>query len=219
VKHQSPNVAVTVDPQASASLVDLTANPGVGIPVQKGTDPASLDVDLTSTPSTTHAVASYTWDFDGSGSEDLKCYSHSEVKASYQNTGLYLSKVTIKDTQGNQYADTAIVNVVNPADMDGIFKGIWSGMKEKLRIQDVDGAVGYFTARSQDRYRSIFNAVSADLPQIAQDMQDIQLIYVHDNIVKYRIRRDELYGGATVTLTYYIYFVRDDNGLWGIESF
>jgi len=57
------------------------------------------------------------------------------------------------------------------------------------------------------------------LPELAQNMQAIQLIYAHDNIAKFRIRKNELYGGQMVMFTYYIYFVRNTNGIWSIDKF
>ena len=50
-------------------------------------------------------------------------------------------------------------------------------------------------------------------------MQDIQLVYVNDSVAKYRIRKNELYGGQMMTITYYIYFARDENGFWFIDKF
>ena len=50
-------------------------------------------------------------------------------------------------------------------------------------------------------------------------MQNIQLIYVKDNVAKYRIKKNEVYGGQTFDITYYIYFVVDEDGIWKIEIF
>ncbi|MFZ5954927.1 MAG: hypothetical protein ACOYT4_00730 [Nanoarchaeota archaeon] len=56
----------------------------------------------------------------------------------------------------------------------------------------------------------------------ASEMQEggqIQLIYLKDNEAKYRIRREQLIDGQSETITYYIYFVKDENGLWKIDRF
>ncbi len=53
-----------------------------------------------------------------------------------------------------------------------------------------------------------FGAIADDLGTIAQEMQDISLIYVRDGIAKYRIRRIEP-GGL---ITYIIYFIQDEDG-------
>jgi hypothetical protein len=213
------SVAVTVDPDAAASLVDLTASPGIGLPGQKGTDPASLDVDLTSTPSTPHAVASYSWDFDGSGSEDLRCYSHSKVKASYQNTGLYLSKVTIKDTQGHEYADTAIVNVVGKNELDAVLAPVWNRLKEALVSGNTTAALDVFIPGSREKYGDIFSALQDRIAGIASTFQNIEAVYVHENFAGYRIKKWQVINGENQLMTYYIYFARDENGQWKIDEF
>jgi hypothetical protein len=215
-QHQA-SVSVTVETLPDS--VTLSAAPSVGIMTLKQSGQTSLDVALMSTPAMTAPVASYAWDFSGTGSNNLTCYNHSNVTASYQQVGLYLTQVAVTDLAGNTYRHAAIVNVLDLASTDALFKQIWGGMKGKLESQDIEGAVGYFNTQSQDRYREIFTALSSVLPGMAHDMQDIQLVYVNDNTAKYRIRKNETYGGQTMAITYYIYFTRNDNGLWTIDSF
>lgn len=45
------------------------------------------------------------------------------------------------------------------------------------------------------------------------------MIDLIDKSAKYRIRKDEFYGGAMESITYYIYFTLDDDGLWKIYRF
>jgi hypothetical protein len=92
-------------------------------------------------------------------------------------------------------------------------------MKAALTAQNVDGAVGYIGEQSREKYRTIFNALISRLPQIASGMENIQLIYLSDAIAKYRIRRNEIYGGQTYAITYYIYFNVGSDGIWWIDRF
>jgi len=62
-------------------------------------------------------------------------------------------------------------------------------------------------------------ALGQQLTPLVQDMQSIQIIYARNGIAKYRIRKSELYGGQVITLTYYIYFSKDKEGLWRIDKF
>ncbi|MEW6419177.1 MAG: hypothetical protein AB1480_13860, partial [Nitrospirota bacterium] len=68
-------------------------------------------------------------------------------------------------------------------------------------------------------YNQVFTDLYNHLPQFVQEMQEIQLIYVKNNVAKYRIRKDEVYSGQIYTVTYYIYFIVDGNGLWKIGIF
>ena len=92
-------------------------------------------------------------------------------------------------------------------------------MKAGLESQDFEGAVSHLNSANQNRYRDIFTELGSELSTIAQNMQDIQLIYVRGKTAKYRIRKNEIYGGQNMTITYYIYFVKDENGRWSIDSF
>jgi hypothetical protein len=203
-----------------SSAVDLTASPGAGIPTLKQNGLTTLDVSLMSTATTTNSVANHAWDFSGSGSNDVTCYSHSSIKASYQQAGLYLTQVTVRDTEGNQYKDTAIVNVLDISSTDATLKQIWNGMKSKLSAQDVEGAVSYIcNNETRAKYRELFQQLLPYLPTIAANMRDISLDYVGPDVAEYRIKRSENVNGQMMDITYFIYFRRDENGAWLLDSF
>ena len=92
-------------------------------------------------------------------------------------------------------------------------------MKTYLSNRDIASALNYYSEGNREHYNQVFTDIYNHLPQFVQDMQEIQLIYVKGNIAKYRIRKEELYGGQTFTITYYIYFTIDQNGVWKIEVF
>jgi hypothetical protein len=50
-------------------------------------------------------------------------------------------------------------------------------------------------------------------------MQNIEMIFAKGDRAKYRVKRDHNIGGQTVTITYYIYFSTDGNGLWKVEKY
>lgn len=89
-------------------------------------------------------------------------------------------------------------------------------MKQSLAQQDIAGALSFFTTDTQSLYQDVYSALSAQLPQIVQDMQDIELIYVQGHFAKYRIRREETYSGQVYLITHYLYFSVDSDGLWKV---
>jgi hypothetical protein len=100
--------------------------------------------------------------------------------------------------------------------LDNLLQGKWAGMKSAMTLMNVQNAMGYFTAESKDRYSGLFTALGNTLPQVAQDMQNISMVYLTDSLSQYRIRRTEAAG----LITYYIYFVKDDSdGIWRIQQF
>jgi sugar lactone lactonase YvrE len=89
----------------------------------------------------------------------------------------------------------------------------WSDMKEKLSEGDIEGALTYFSEASQDRYREIFTLLQAELPQIANQMQDIHLISIRGDVAEYIIVREE----DGTEMGYFIYFIKDEDGNWKID--
>ena len=159
--------------------------------------------------------ASYQMDFEGDGTIDYTGTTFENISHVYTTEGIFYPTITISDSQGNTYSDTIAITVMNKTEIDTLLKGKWDGMKGALRNKDVEGAVSYFLSISQQRYRDIFTNLLNSLPDIASNMQTIEMISVEDGVTEYRIKRLEEAG----EITYYIYFVPDENGLWKIKQF
>ena len=71
----------------------------------------------------------------------------------------------------------------------------------------------------RDRYAAIYAALGDGLPTLAGQMQAIAPVYLDGVRAKYRIRQDHDVDGQTVTITYYIYFSKDEHGIWKIEKY
>ena len=69
------------------------------------------------------------------------------------------------------------------------------------------------------KYEGIYNALGSDLTKLSGQMQDISMVSYVNGLAKYKIQQDHEIAGQVVTITYYIYFSRDANGLWLIESY
>jgi len=158
-------------------------------------------------------------DTDGDGTPDFQGPSLEGQTFTYAQAGLYVARATLTDAEGRQSTVSAVVNVLERAQMDALLKAKWNAMKAALTRNDIEGALAFFTPPARDRFRALFALVGARIAQIAADMQDIELVYVLDGRAKYRLPRTQLYAGQLTTLTYYVYFVQDDAGLWSVESF
>jgi len=84
---------------------------------------------------------------------------------------------------------------------------------------DIEKALSYHHEAFKERHESIYNLLGNNLPSLAQQMQDIEMIFAEGNRAKYGINRDHDIDGQIVTITYYIYFSKDENGLWKIERY
>ncbi len=203
--------AIIVNAVTTGNYIDLTANPESGV--------APLTTYFSVSTSIPNAVATYQMDYEGNGSIDYTGSTFDNINFTYTVEGIYYPTVIVTDSQGIQYSDTIAIVVLNAADLDALLRAKWVAMKTAIANQDVEGAVKYYTEGSKQIYNDIFTTLYSQLPQIAQDMQNIELLYTRDKTAKYRIRQDELYEGQTVTMTYHIYFVVDSDGLWKIYRY
>jgi hypothetical protein len=47
----------------------------------------------------------------------------------------------------------------------------------------------------------------------------VQPVYFAAQYAKYRLDRQEQVGGSVMTITYYVYFSVDSDGIWRVQSF
>jgi len=212
-------VSVTVTGLNQQEMVKLTASPNVGVPTLKQSGLTTLDVHLVTTSTITVPISKYDWDFDGDGTVDLTCGSLADVTASFQQPGLYIPTVTVTDNVGNTYTATAVVNVLDTVQANDLFKGIWNGMKNSLIAGNTSKALNYLVPSVQLKFSTTFDTLKNTISQIANEMQDIEPMYVGDTVTKYRIRRDQMIDGQSKIITYYIYFNKDQDGQWKLDDF
>jgi hypothetical protein len=204
---------------ASISVNAITTTPYIELHANIESGIAPLTTYFSVSTSIPNAVSSYQMDYEGDAIIDYTGTTFDNISFTYNTEGIYYPTVIVTDTQGVTYSDTIAIVVLNASDLDALLKAKWNAMKIALANQDVNGALNYYTEESQELYNELFTTLNAQLPQIVQEMQDIQLIYAKDNTAKYRIRASEVHAGQTYEITYYIYFVVDENGIWKIHKF
>ena len=199
--------SVTINTQTLDEKIRLTANPESGIP--------TLTVTLEAEAYLPTAISGYSWDTDGDGTPDQAGPALSKVAATYQVPGIYFPIVTITDAAGNIFSETAIVNVLSREEVDAWLKGKWNSMKTALAKGTIDNALNYFAKESQEVYRQIYQLLLPQLPSLASAMRDITLVGINGNVAEYYIRRNQ----KQMDISYFIYFVKDENGIWKIRDF
>ena len=217
---RTKEASITVITNDPKEQIRITVNPESGILMTRPDGTTGFDATMSAETSVPYWIDHYAWDTNGDGAPEKKTgHTETAITASYQAPGLYFPTVTVTDTLWNEYTETAIVNVIDRNALDALLNAKWEGMKAALAKGDIATAVSYFTSETKDRYQEIFTALLPQLPQFVQEMQEIQLIYMNSGIAKYRIRKNEIYSGQTMAITYYIYFALDENGLWKIKKF
>jgi len=123
------------------------------------------------------------------------------------------------------YDGPGVVELDGPADNEYMVRittpGIYSFTAEVTDTESntYTDTIAVVVLDSKENYQEIFSLLIDRLPEIASAMREIELISVKDRVAKYRIKREEEVQGQLYDITYYIYFVKDLNGLWRIESF
>ncbi|MBA2883200.1 hypothetical protein HNR65_003562 [Desulfosalsimonas propionicica] len=133
--------------------------------------------------------------------------------------GLYFFTVETADPENNILADEYVFLVMEEEELDEKLRSKWNGLKSALSEQDIQGALQYFTDEQKYLYSDIYSALEDELPQTAAEMKEIEFLYAKDNLAKYKIYKDEHYGGEEITVAYYLYFVKTSEGLWKIHRY
>jgi hypothetical protein len=196
--------------ESNRDFISLKADTESGIP------PLETTLRIDGAFSFTESFLTYT---GPSEMEILEHPSAEEYRVRMTAEGLYYVTAEVRDHQGDIYRDTIAIHVLNKADLDALLRAKWNRMRSALIAGDIEEALRYHHEVLKDKYEAIYNLLSTNLPSLAQQMQDIELIYAEDSRAKYRIRRDHEINGENVTITYYIYFSRDENGFWKIERY
>ena len=207
---------ITINALIPQEEVRLTANPESGVPDNTtGVLTVTLQVETT----LTNHVNQYRWDFDGNGTIDQTGSGLTQITAQYQTVGIYYPTVTVIDTIGNTYTATTVVNVLSRDELDALLKQKWAGMRDALRQGNIEQAVSFFTFGSQGKYRQVFEAISNNLADEAANLPDVVLVTFYGTTVKYRIQRNVNINGQIQTLTFWVYFIQDTDGIWRIKQF
>ena len=204
--------SITINTEVQQEIIRLTAIPTSGI-LRPPTN--TLEITFEAEAYLPNPVSSYSWDFNGDGVAEVTGPNPTAI-AQYQYPGIYFPRVTVTDDQGNVYTETAVVNIFSFEEMDVLLRAKWEGMKAKLFHKDIPSALDYFIDFSKEVYQQAFGVIMDELPQIVTDMGEIEPILIRNNMAKYRINRLHWIDGVSQTITYYIYFVKDIDGLWRI---
>ena len=172
---------------------------------------APLTVELRPSILLDRPVVLYEYDFDGDGLVDLTSETSDAASYTYSDEGLFFPTVTVTDDLGDKTSALAIINVFVLPDL--VAK--WTAMKDALRGGDIDQAFGFIAEESRERYREIFIVISSHLSQIDSYLTDINLLAVEGNQAEFEMLR--LRQG--VEGSYYILFVRDNDGVWRLRTF
>ena len=210
----------------TATATDIAGiNTSTSITVNNG--PISDYISVTETQSSgtspleTTLLITGTFGFDSSSTScsgpaapEFLTIEAGEYKVRMITEGIYSYTVEIvKDL--TTYSDTVGVVVVNHTEIDTLLRAKWDSMRNALTAGDIEQSVGFFTDYTQSAYRDLYNNHPEIMADLAIQLSNINFIQYHDNMAEYdiRITKDE------TDYSFYLLFVKDENGLWKIRSF
>jgi hypothetical protein len=204
------SASITVNAETSGDYVRITADP------ESGVSPLESTLKIEASFSFANSTVTYT----GPGTvQFVSNPAPSEYRVRITTPGLYEFTGEVTDEESNVYTEAVKVLVIDAQALDAMLREKWSRMKDALIAADVQKALTSFHSGTKSDYDDIFSALGTQLPGIASAMREVEPVYFDEKVAKYRIKREEMVQGKMYDISYYIYFVRDSNGLWQIESF
>jgi hypothetical protein len=144
--------------------------------------------------------------------------SQTEFPARILTEGTMAFTISAVGPDGQTYSDTVTVTAVSKSQLETLLQGKWAGMKSKIAVMDVEGAVAYFAASIQQDYREAFTEVGYSLPLLNNEMNPIDLVQVSDSLAKCQMMRTEQISGLPQQVEYVVYYFKE-NGIWKLQDF
>jgi hypothetical protein len=87
-------------------------------------------------------------------------------------------------------------------------------MLNRLRENDIDGALLHFTASRQDQFREIFTLLQDDLSRTIDELAELTASNLSSNYAELIVTRDE----EGIDYACYVYLIRAEDSVWRIDG-
>jgi hypothetical protein len=105
------------------------------------------------------------------------------------------------------------------AEVDAELKMIWTDVRNALAANKPGEALPHFSAATRQNYRELFKVFGDHLLELAEEMHDIEPVYIKRHSAKYEMSRAELCGKMKVHITRSVYWAVDSDGAWKIDRY
>ena len=106
-----------------------------------------------------------------------------------------------------------------PKEIDKTLSGLWQGLKEALKAGNAEKVASFYCLEARAKNLEIYKTLNDKLPQIGAEMGEIEFLEFQGDGAKYRTKRKETIEGKEYDISYYVYFVIDQDGQWRIYKF
>jgi hypothetical protein len=167
--------------------------------------PVTFDVINSST-----AAATFT--FDGFGPFPLPAGSTSSLSLTYP-AGVFVSNVVITSPAGT-FLHQHVIDSKDEAQMDVMFRAIWSGLNSALAAQDKAGAMRYLNSAAQAKFGPVFDALLPFMPDIVASYSTPAKAEITPTSGEYGVSRMD----GDKRRLYLINFMQGADGVWRVDE-
>lgn len=211
--------ATDVNGLTATATRTVTATPGnylrITTNVESGTAPLDISISLNASFTITTPTVTITGPVTVLANPGVTA---TEFTATLPVEGTYSITASAVGPDSETYSDTMTITVMSHQNAGLLLMNKWLNMKQKIAVNDVEGAVGFIASRSQAKYRQIFTALGTQFALANNYLNNIELVYMADGIAKCRLYRDKVISGVTHSIEYVVYFVQE-NGIWKLYQF
>ncbi len=202
---------ISVTATGEEPMLSLWANPASGVPPFVASFRPEVRGEI--------AATEYRYDFDGDGIIDLTSPTDDVVTFTYTAPGLFQPAMTAIDAAGQGTAASHTIFVLDPVVATALLAGRWENLSASLRSQDIPGSLINLLPTSREKYQDVFTSLGPQLPGIFASLPSPEFIGLKGHVAQYRVIREQTWDGVPRTIAYYVWFVRDGDGLWRIDQF
>jgi Glucodextranase, domain B len=193
--------------RVGASPVLLTPQPASGV--------APFATRFTITNNSGKRITGWTLDRESDGVEDARVGpTGTEAIANYANPGLYQARAIVTFDDSTQATATTSIVAADPAPLDAALRAMWQRFTTALGAGDIEAALRLFNDDARLRYAPVLTALAPHMFGILQSFSPLARVSLSTDISEYAVVRR--FEGRN--LVYLIYFLRDADGVWRIDS-
>ncbi len=134
--------------------------------------------------------------------------------------GIHLLTATSQDSGDHTYTDAMAIAVMDRANLDALLGGRWHEMRSALRGNDIDRSLSYFISERKAAYDEAFRLLPEEhMGEIIPGIDRIRFLEYSHARARYVIDADVVVNGEAMTVSSYLIFERDTDGLWKIRFF
>ncbi len=111
------------------------------------------------------------------------------LEFTYDNPGACTAQVTVYDDTGSLHTASAVIVVQDTASLRNQVHAVYYSILHRLRMNDIDGTLSFFTGSRQDKYRGIFDLLSDDLTGAVDELGELSASKISSNYAELIVTR------------------------------